>query len=232
MTRPSVVWNGGIEKKVLRVCFHPKNPWIIAGFESGEIQIWNYRNSFFINQVSKHKGAVRGLDIHKSRELVVSGGDDKKIRVWNFMEAKSSFRLKGHESRVKTVEFHTQEPWIVSASEDKTVRIWNWMSRKCICVLRHRGPVNSASFHSELFVVVSASSDKTVCLWKIDGLRVQGMSTDAAALVLKKLEELPGAAGLMLQAPQSTTAALRAYMAQPLSPAPVPPRGLFGTMGQ
>ncbi|CAH8281768.1 unnamed protein product [Eruca vesicaria subsp. sativa] len=166
------------------ISFHPKRPWILSSFHSGDIVLVDYRSRTVIHRFKEHEGPVRSVHFHNSQPLFVSGGDDYKIMVWNYNTHTCLFTLLGHLDRIRTVQFHHEKPWIVSASDDKTIRIWNWQSHTCISVLTgHTHYAMCASFHPKEDLVVSASSDHTVRVWDITSLGKKTASPADDAIV-------------------------------------------------
>eukprot|EP00186_Timspurckia_oligopyrenoides_P004196 CAMPEP_0182445378 /NCGR_PEP_ID=MMETSP1172-20130603/3522_1 /TAXON_ID=708627 /ORGANISM="Timspurckia oligopyrenoides, Strain CCMP3278" /LENGTH=1243 /DNA_ID=CAMNT_0024641141 /DNA_START=159 /DNA_END=3889 /DNA_ORIENTATION=+ len=167
----------------------------LVKFDSGSIQLWDYRMGTLMERFEEHEGPVRGIDFHRTQPLFVSGGDDYKIKVWNYKLKRCVFTLLGHLDYIRTVYFHPEQPWIVSASDDQTVRIWNWQNRSCLAVLTgHNHYVMCASFHPMEDLVISASLDQTLRVWDISSLRQKNLRAPSPEDMVNQLRgNLPAA---------------------------------------
>ena len=158
--------------RVKGISFHPKFPWILCSYYSGDILIFDYVQKMLIDTYTGHGGPVRSVDFHISQPIFVSGSDDKTIKIWNYESKKCQYTLEGHKDYVRTVQFHKELPWIISASDDMTIRIWNWINRQLLAqATGHDHYVMSAFFHPSQDWIVSASLDSTIRIWDYSVLR-------------------------------------------------------------
>ena len=158
--------------RVKGIAFHPKFPWILCSYYSGDILIFDYVQKMLIDTYTGHGGPVRSVDFHISQPIFVSGSDDKTIKIWNYESKKCQYTLEGHKDYVRTVQFHKELPWIISASDDMTIRIWNWINRQLLAqATGHDHYVMSAFFHPNQDWIVSASLDSTIRIWDYSVLR-------------------------------------------------------------
>ena len=158
--------------RVKGIAFHPKFPWILCSYYSGDILIFDYIQKMLIDTYTGHMGPVRSVDFHISQPIFASGSDDKTIKIWNYESKKCQYTLEGHKDYVRTVQFHKELPWIISASDDMTIRIWNWINRQLLAqATGHDHYVMSAFFHPSQDWIVSASLDSTIRIWDYSVLR-------------------------------------------------------------
>ncbi|CAK73366.1 unnamed protein product (macronuclear) [Paramecium tetraurelia] len=159
-------------ERIKGLSFHPKQPWLLVGLHSGEIQMIDYRFGRTINEFYEHEGPVRSVQFHQSLCLFISGSDDFTVRVWNYKTKKCQFVLRGHLDFVRCVNFHPELPWCVSGSDDQTSRIWNYQSRQMIAtVTGHSHYVMHCEFHPSKDFMITCSLDQTIRLWSIAQLK-------------------------------------------------------------
>ncbi|CAD8067799.1 unnamed protein product [Paramecium sonneborni] len=159
-------------ERIKGLSFHPKQPWLLVGLHSGEIQMIDYRYGRTINEFFEHEGPVRSVQFHQSLCLFVSGSDDFTVRVWNYKTKKCQFVLRGHLDFVRCVNFHSELPWCVSGSDDSTSRIWNYQSRQMIAIVTgHSHYVMHCEFHPSKDFMITCSLDQTIRLWSITQLK-------------------------------------------------------------
>ncbi len=158
--------------RVKGISFHPKFPWVLCSYYSGDILLWDYVHKMLIDTYVGHDGPVRSVDFHSTQPMFVSGSDDKTIKIWNYESKKCQYTLTGHKDYVRTVQFHKELPWIISCGDDMTIRIWNWINRQILATATgHDHYVMSAFFHPSQDWIVSASLDSTIRIWDYSVLR-------------------------------------------------------------
>ncbi len=90
--------------KVKGVNFHKTRlNWIGIGLFTGEVQIWDFRNGFMVNEFKENNSCIRTIDFHSIQSLIIAGGDDHVIRGWDYAEGKKAFELKNHVDFIRTV---------------------------------------------------------------------------------------------------------------------------------
>ena len=158
--------------RVKGISFHPKFPWVLCSYYSGDILLFDYVHKMLIDTYTGHDGPVRCVDFHSTQPMFVSGSDDKTIKIWNYESKKCQYTLIGHKDYVRTVQFHKELPWIISCGDDMTIRIWNWINRQLLAnATGHDHYVMSAFFHPSQDWIVSASLDSTIRIWDYSVLR-------------------------------------------------------------
>ena len=158
--------------RVKGISFHPKFPWVLSSYYSGDILLFDYVHKMLIDTYAGHDGPVRCVDFHSTQPIFVSGSDDKTIKIWNYESKKCQYTLIGHKDYVRTVQFHKELPWIISCGDDMTIRIWNWINRQLLAnATGHDHYVMSAFFHPSQDWIVSASLDSTIRIWDYSVLR-------------------------------------------------------------
>ena len=158
--------------RVKGISFHPKFPWVLCSYYSGDILLFDYVHKMLIDTYVGHDGPVRSVDFHSTQPMFVSGSDDKTIKIWNYESKKCQYTLTGHKDYVRTVQFHKELPWIISCGDDMTIRIWNWINRQILATATgHDHYVMSAFFHPSQDWIVSASLDSTIRIWDYSVLR-------------------------------------------------------------
>ena len=158
--------------RVKGISFHPKFPWVLCSYYSGDILLFDYVHKMLIDTYVGHDGPVRCVDFHCTQPIFVSGSDDKTIKIWNYESKKCQYTLIGHKDYVRTVQFHKELPWIISCGDDMTIRIWNWINRQLLAnATGHDHYVMSAFFHPSQDWIVSASLDSTIRIWDYSVLR-------------------------------------------------------------
>ncbi|CAD8063876.1 unnamed protein product [Paramecium sonneborni] len=159
-------------ERIKGLSFHSKQPWLLVGFYSGEIQIIDYRYGRTINEFSEHEGPVISVQFHQSLSLFISDSDDSTVRVWNYTTKKCQFVLRGHLDFVRCVNFHSELPWCVSGSDDQTSRIWNYQTRQRIAtVTGHSHYVMHCEFHPSKDFMITCSLVQEIRLWSITQLK-------------------------------------------------------------
>ena len=115
--------------RVKGIAFHPKFPWILCSYYSGDILIFDYIQKMLIDTYTGHMGPVRSVDFHISQPIFASGSDDKTIKILDLSSMWFSMTFRDHKGPVKALA-QLLDQRLVSGSTDKTIKIWNLKRKK------------------------------------------------------------------------------------------------------
>ena len=62
---------------------HPKEPWIIIGYENGVARIINYEDEKIIGVLTGHRGPVKAAAFSPNGRWAATGSADQSVRIWN-----------------------------------------------------------------------------------------------------------------------------------------------------
>ncbi|KAJ2165648.1 SCF ubiquitin ligase complex subunit cdc4, partial [Coemansia sp. RSA 560] len=123
-------------------CVQMTDKYIIAGFDTKNIYVFDIETGATVRQLEGHDGGVWALAVVGS--AVVSGSTDRTVRVWDLESGRCTHVFTGHSSTVRClqvllptdvrtpaerargspVRYEPSEPLIVTGSRDTTLRVW------------------------------------------------------------------------------------------------------------
>src|SRR5262249_680442 len=107
--------------------FSPDGKTLAAGFEPGEVRLFDVASGWQLATLPGHGGRVRWLGFHPDGQSLVVAGPltDNAVFVWDLATRKQR-RLPGHESEVLTGAWRADGRVLITAGAiDGTVRLWD-----------------------------------------------------------------------------------------------------------
>ena len=97
---------------------------VIVG-NSGEIQIYNYKNGEIIKTLKEDDNITINSIIHISDcNIIVSAGDDKKINFWDINTGKLLLSFVGHNDKIEALAISPNKRYLASGGKDAKIKIW------------------------------------------------------------------------------------------------------------
>ncbi len=157
---------------------------LFAGYEDGNIIVWNIDSLTMTDTLTGHTGKITDLKLSSDEQFLISGSIDNGAILW-LRDANGSYliqqHLRGHLSDVNAVDITTDNSKILTASSDHTVKLWSWKEEysensnpkenyliEAPSFIRHLGDVYTAAFSPNGTHVATGSKDNTLKIWNID----------------------------------------------------------------
>lgn len=99
-----------------------------ASFDSGSVQIWDWRKQLPITKINAHKRSALTVDWHPLwPDRIASGGSDKSIKIWNSQNGEAIYKLQAPEPVARIKWFSKRETMIASVSHthDNNLYVWD-----------------------------------------------------------------------------------------------------------
>ncbi|KAJ2600898.1 SCF ubiquitin ligase complex subunit cdc4 [Coemansia sp. RSA 1721] len=129
-------------------CVQLTEKYIIAGFDTKFIYVFDINTGDTVRQLVGHEGGVWALAVVGN--TVISGSTDRSVRVWDLETGRCTHVFTGHSSTVRClqvllptdmrtareralgfpVRYEPAEPLIITGSRDTTLRVWRLPSPK------------------------------------------------------------------------------------------------------
>ncbi|KAJ1964913.1 SCF ubiquitin ligase complex subunit cdc4 [Dipsacomyces acuminosporus] len=129
-------------------CVQLTDNYIIAGFDTKDIHVFDINTGAIVRQLVGHDGGVWALAVVGN--TVISGSTDRTVRIWDLDTGKCTHVFAGHSSTVRClqvllptdvrtpeerargdpVRYEPSEPYIITGSRDTTLRVWKLPSPK------------------------------------------------------------------------------------------------------
>ena len=176
---------------VSSIAIHPEGEYVIAGYHSGSIRIFDIQNGTNEQEFHYHKGRIHRLGFApSSANVLISASGDSYSRIYDIKDLgkRNDMRiqttlLKGHTAAVLSCAIGEMN-MIVTGSEDATIcfyrlpKFFQHSSLQPNEILReHRTPVTGLVFNNQTRQLISASRDGQVHIWSINRYASKSMLT-------------------------------------------------------
>jgi WD40 repeat protein len=107
---------------------HHKEHLIGASFDSGSVQIWDWRKKQSLKKIVAHKRSALSIDWHPLwPDIIASGGSDKSLKVWNSQTGDAIYKIQAPEpvARVKWLPRSTTMIASASHTHDNNLYVWD-----------------------------------------------------------------------------------------------------------
>ncbi|KAL3689000.1 hypothetical protein R1sor_015309 [Riccia sorocarpa] len=134
---------------------------IVAGGETGLIQVFDSSSRTLLRQLRGHKGAVHWVRYSLHDKLhVLSAGDDNSVRWWDVASQTQVFKMDQHTDYVRcgAASPSSEYTW-ATGSYDHTVRLWDVRAAKCILQLKHDKPLEDVLFFPSGGMIAAAGGN-------------------------------------------------------------------------
>jgi WD40 repeat protein len=167
---------------VSSIVIHPEGEFIIAGYHSGSIRIFDIQNGTTEQEFHYHKGRIHRLGFSSSSgKILISASGDSTSRIYDIKDLgkRTDMRiqttiLKGHTAAVLSCAMNKMN-MIATGSEDATIcfykpsKVFEQSSLEPNEILtQHRTPITGLTFNNETNQLISASRDGQVNIWNIN----------------------------------------------------------------
>ncbi|XP_024528919.1 protein SLOW WALKER 1 [Selaginella moellendorffii] len=148
--------------------FRPDGQLIMAGGETGLIQIFDANSRITLRQLKGHSRAVRWVRYSESDKLhVLSGSDDNSVRWWDVASEEAVVKFQEHTDYVRCGSYNPASPGIwVTGSYDHTVRMWDTRTAKSVSLLQHDKPLEDVLFFPSGSLLATAGGNM-VKIWDV-----------------------------------------------------------------
>jgi len=149
----------------------------LAGYENGEIGLWDSETGLEVHSLQFHKEPLMCLDFDSQYKMNgISGSTDEFLEVWKVTE---KFQLEKVEritlknQGINAVKIRDDGKIAITAGWDFNIRIFSWKTLKPLAILKcHTLSIHCLACSPVLVgkrssVFASGSKDKNIALWSI-----------------------------------------------------------------
>ena len=151
---------------VVSIAINNQGTLLAAGYEDGQVKLWNIKTGGVIKSISAHTGSVSALKFSNNDLSLASAGNDKIINIWNVSSGALLSTFSGHTGLIKCLVFSHDGTKLASGSSDRTVKIWSLPGKSLLASLTaHSDVVNSIDYSGDDSKLASAGADSTIKIW-------------------------------------------------------------------
>ncbi|CAL1279904.1 unnamed protein product [Larinioides sclopetarius] len=161
----------------MKAIYLKENTFLLTGYESGHIGLWDCESDDEISQLKLHDEPVMCLDYdteHKNRG--VSGSVEKVLETWTIKEDFTLTKVQAvtiSNAGINAVKIREDGKILMTGGSDSNIRIFSWKSLKLLALLDfHEMSIHCLSCScfpvgKQTSVFASGSKDKCIALWSI-----------------------------------------------------------------
>lgn len=150
-------------------------PLLIAGYESGQLLLWDVMARQILGRNPTHAESVLCMDVDKEDLRIVSGSADSKLCVSSVTPQHSITADKEIELKnpgIASVKIRKDCQILATGGWDGRIRIYSWRTLKPLAYLNyHTQTINTVDFSEDLFghgqLLAAGGKDSRISLWSI-----------------------------------------------------------------
>ena len=155
-------------KEITTANITPDNKFIICGFKTGEIIVYETLTGKIAYELNRHKGEIYSISFDKKGKYFVSACLDRSAIVWSINSGKQLKSFTENGDAVWTAEFTPDNKYIVTGGTDQVISVWELISTKRYRTLwGHKDRVYSLKVTKKGDKVYSVSGDNSIKVWDI-----------------------------------------------------------------
>ncbi|MBI3818891.1 MAG: serine/threonine protein kinase [Planctomycetes bacterium] len=142
---------------------------LAAGFDSGNIVIFDGDPPLKIGEFHAHDVGVESLAFSYDGRFLVSSGKDKKVIVWKTADWKKVSELEAVKDRVPTICANADFTLLAGGSYSGFLYLWDLASGKLVWSTKaHESFVGQVAFRRDGKLIASAGYDHAVKTWDVE----------------------------------------------------------------
>lgn len=162
-TRPS-------DQAMLQATFDRSGRWLLTGYLSGSVSLWERGVSTPIDQTMWHSGKVVDIGFSADGRQFLTAGD-QTVRIFDVDPFLSSTLYRG--SLISSANFSPDGSLVITAEQDGTASVFSVVSGlPLVSFTGHTNIVWEASIAPDGRTGLTASEDQTVRIWQLPGALV------------------------------------------------------------
>lgn len=122
---------------------------LAIGLNSGDIQLWNWKDETKITTLTEHKGKISKIIFSSSDRLLYTASYDQHVIVWDLNQKSIIKNIAAHSVAVNDIAVSSDGRTLVSCADDQLIRIWDVASASKIYELRFDGKPKAVAISSD-----------------------------------------------------------------------------------
>ena len=144
---------------------------VIAGYDSGCIRIWNREKSEQEATLEVDDDPVVFLKVTSDAKYIVSGSND--VRIWNFSLRKIENVLAHEKQDLDDLKLTGDDKYIIYALSDCSIRVWGFQEKQQVAILKgHTTRINKIVLSNDNDRIITVSNGRSVRIWSLKQKRL------------------------------------------------------------
>ncbi len=122
---------------------------LAIGVNSGDIQLWNWKEETKTATLTAHKGKISKIIFSSSDRLLYTSSYDQHVIVWDLNQQSIIKDIAAHPVPVNDIAVSSDGRTLVSCADDQLIRIWDVASGSKIYEMRFEGKPKAVAISSD-----------------------------------------------------------------------------------
>lgn len=153
--------------------FSPDDSTLAIGLDSGEIQLWDWKNDVKIVTLTGHSAKVSRILFSNNGLFLYSASADQRIKVWNLNSQEIIHDIVAHSSPVNDIAVSSDGRILVSCSDDQLIRFWDVASGTKLFELKVSGKVEAVAFSPDDIYFAAGGETGYIRQWDVKTLKLR-----------------------------------------------------------
>lgn len=140
---------------------------LAIGLDSGEIQLWDWKNETKKATLSSHTAQVTKIIFSSNDRLLYSASRDQHIIVWDLNQNRVIRKISAHAAPVNDIAVSSDGRTLVSCANDQFIRIWDVQSGSKIYEFVFRGKPQAVAISSDNAYFAAGGDDGFIYQWNL-----------------------------------------------------------------
>jgi len=101
---------------VTQASFSPDGKWICAGFENGEVKLWDLRGRKLLKTFREQRSRISGIEFHPTECVLATSSFDGTVRLWDLENFETIEKIGPEGSQVRCIRFSQNGECLLSAT--------------------------------------------------------------------------------------------------------------------
>lgn len=128
------------------VAFSTNGDVVAVGLDSGDIQLWNWKNDKKLATLSGHSAKITRILYSPNDLFLYSASFDQNVIVWNLKSQEIIHKIAAHSDLINDIAVSSDGRTLISCADDMLIRFWDLGSGKKLFEFRVLEKIEAIAF--------------------------------------------------------------------------------------
>jgi WD40 repeat protein/serine/threonine protein kinase len=149
------------------VQFSTNGDTLAIGLETGEIQLWDWKNETRKAVLSGHTAQVSKLIFSSNDRLLYSASHDQNVIVWDLNQNRIVRKIQAHAVPINDIAISSDGRTLVTCADDQLIRIWDVQVGSKIYEFNFKGKAQAVAISSDNAYFAAGGDSGFIYQWNL-----------------------------------------------------------------